>query len=196
MEIAALSAANPGPTSFYELLKRNRDDVVSAAQTIFECPLPREAVELEAFFQPVTMEFEVGNPTASAATVELQVTPQSLPLGWSYSLTEPVPTLEPGESTSIGLVLFPGDQFTPGAPIFPVPILPLSASSAPSVQEQAINAAIIQQNNPILVEGITPRLAVEGYIGDELIGGIVFETGVPAAVVDGAGTLYLPLVQQ
>lgn len=45
-----------------------------------------------------------------------------------------------------------------------------------------------------LVEGVVPQVAVEGFIGNEYIGGVLIRAGLPvASAVDGP--LYLPLLQ-
>jgi hypothetical protein len=45
------------------------------------------------------------------------------------------------------------------------------------------------------VQGAQPRVAIEGYISDTLIGGVVLDVMIPeAAFFDGKLRIYLPLV--
>ncbi|MGB3715861.1 MAG: hypothetical protein WA996_15650 [Candidatus Promineifilaceae bacterium] len=85
-------------------------------------------------------EFVVGNPTDSTATVNLQIRPVEVPLGWTYRLDNPAPELEPGETTTVTLTIDP--------------------------------------DGPVLRDA-DMRIAVEGFIGDELTGGILFNPTIP-----------------
>lgn len=112
--------------------------------------------QLSIAAEPVTMGFEVGNPTESRATVDLQVRPVSLPLGWSYELDTTSVELDPGETTNATITLIPDGTIT---------------------------------------EGVEPQVAVEGYIGSEFVGGILFQGGIPSTLASGGdGTIYLPLI--
>jgi hypothetical protein len=100
---------------------------------------------------PVRESFLVGNPTDTEKTVELVVRPVEVPLGWTYSLDNPSPTLSPTATATVTLNINPG-----GAQL----------------------------------RGTTVRLAVEGFIDGEYIGGILFERIAPAA----ARRVFLPVV--
>ena len=154
-EIARLEEQPPVTASFNRFL----NDVAGAAR--------RLALELESDYaivgvgraaplqtgsdDPLSASFAVGNPTDSTATVELLVRPVDVPLAWTYSLDNPAPSLEPGETTTVTLTIDPaGGQAT----------------------------------------GRTVQLAVEGFIGSDYVGGILFERSMPAVEYN----VYLPLV--
>lgn len=156
-EIARLEEQPPVTASFYRFLA----DVAGQAR--------RLALELENDYvivgtggrraaplqtgpdDPLSATFIVGNPTDSDGTVDLLVRPVNVPLNWSYSLDNPAPSLDPGETTTVTLTINPaGGQAT----------------------------------------GRTVQLAVEGFIGDDYVGGILFERFMEAVRYD----LHLPAV--
>jgi hypothetical protein len=155
-EIARVEEQPLVTASFYRFLS----DVAGAAR--------RLALELESDYtiigvggraaqlqtgpdDPLSATFTVGNPTDSAGPVELTVRPVNVPLNWSYSLDNPAPTLDPGETTTVTLTIDPaGGQAT----------------------------------------GRTVQLAVEGFIGDDYVGGILFERSMSAVRYD----IYLPAI--
>ncbi|MEM8532161.1 MAG: Ig-like domain-containing protein [Chloroflexota bacterium] len=159
-EIAALEEGSFANTSFYEILRALREEAREEARspvvstTAGGVSLAQAELSIDA--EPVTMEFEVGNPTESRATVNLQVRPVSLPLGWSYELDTTSVELDAGATTNATITLIPDGTLT---------------------------------------EGVEPQVAVEGYIGSEFVGGILFEGGIPSTTSPGGdGTIYLPLI--
>ena len=102
--------------------------------------------------------FQIGNPKAEAATVELRIRSLDLPADWMVSVSPVWVDLQPGEEASGLVTIRPG----------------LAA-----------------------VQGTRPRVAVEGYVDGELVGGVVVEVMVPRHVQAGPGhKIYLPLVQR
>ena len=100
--------------------------------------------------------FQIGNPLAEAATVEVRVRGLDLPPDWMVSVSPSFVDLQPGEEVTGLITIRPG----------------LAA-----------------------VQGTQPRVAVEGYVDDELIGGVVVEVMVPRHVIAGPKkAVYLPLV--
>lgn len=155
-EIARFEEQPPTTVTFYRFLS----DVAGAAR--------RLALELENDYvivgagrraapmqtgpdDPLHATFTVGNPTGSSATIDLLVRPVDVPLNWSYTLDNPAPTLDPGETTTVTLTINPaGGQAT----------------------------------------GRTVQLAVEGFIRDDYVGGVLFERSMDAVRYD----LHLPAV--
>ncbi|MDD3825185.1 MAG: Ig-like domain-containing protein [Anaerolineae bacterium] len=100
--------------------------------------------------------FQIGNPLAETATVELRVRRLDLPPDWMVTVSPAAVELGPGEEVTGLLGIRPG----------------LAA-----------------------VQGTQPRVAVEGYVDGELIGGVVTEVMVPRHVLGGPKQkVYLPLV--
>jgi hypothetical protein len=136
--------------SFYDEIKAWRD----AARTL--------VTELRQQFAPITQQmrqqgpatftldpmqaqFEVGNPTASKATVELLVRPINLPLNWTYHLDQAAVELDPGEVTTVTLTL---------------------ASNTPMLEETEVQVAVEGYIGTDFIGGITfsrrtPKYLVE-----------------------------------
>lgn len=93
------------------------------------------------FVDNQTFSFEVGQPFAEQKTVDLVVRPVSLPLGWTYDLSQHSITLGAGEIAEVDLTLFPSGH---------------------------------------MLEGDLVQVTVEGYVDDELIGGLLLEHLVPS----------------
>jgi hypothetical protein len=73
-----------------------------------------------------------------------------------------------------------------------VSVAPLSVTLAPG---ERTTATVYIRPGRASVQGTQPRVAVEGYISDTLIGGVVLDVLVPrAAFFDGKLRLYLPLI--
>jgi len=72
-----------------------------------------------------------------------------------------------------------------------VTVTPVMATLAPGEQ---VTATVTIRPGPRVVQGTQPRVAIEGYISDTLIGGVVLDVMVPeAAFFDGKLRIYLPL---
>lgn len=79
-------------------------------------------------------------------------------------------------------------------PDWTVTVTPPSAQLEPGEQ---ISVTVAIQPGTAAVQGEIPRVAVEGYIGDELIGGVAFDVLLPLASVDDpVQPIYLPSVQR
>jgi hypothetical protein len=107
----------------------------------------------ETFFvDTMTMDFEVGNPMNSQETLNLLIRPVEIPVGWTYSLSNPAPLLDAGETMTVTLTL------QPDAP---------------------------------MLENTHVRLAVEGFINGEYIGGILYNQVIPSL---SGSSIYLPIM--
>jgi hypothetical protein len=107
----------------------------------------------ESFFvDTMTIDFEVGNPMISQETLNLVILPVDIPVGWTYSLSNPAPLLDPGETMTVTLTL------QPDAP---------------------------------MLENTHVRLAVEGFINGEYIGGILYNQVIPSL---SGSSIYLPIM--
>jgi hypothetical protein len=89
-------------------------------------------------------DFQLGNPTASTANIELRVRRLDLPPDWMVDVSPTSATLAAGAVTTATITVSAG---------------------APAVQ------------------GTRPRVAVEAFIGSELIGGIALDVMIPRASV-------------
>lgn len=92
---------------------------------------------------PSVSTVEIGNPTATLATIDLRARVVDLPADWTVTLNPSSVDLNAGEQTTVTVTITPGS---------PVP------------------------------QGIKPRIAVEGYIGTTLLGGVAVDVIVPTAV--------------
>jgi len=134
-------------TTTYEALRETRDIIQGLAEQVLAPPPVLHSASAQSAAAPareigqLENEFVVGNPTDSRATVNLQIRPVDVPIGWTYHLDIPAPELDPGEMTTVTLTLDPG---------------------GPVVQDTEV------------------RIAVEGFIGDELVGGILFNPTIPS----------------
>lgn len=118
----------------------------------------REGYPLAASYRH---EFTVGNPKDHAATVDLSILRASTPPGWRFALVG-VDTLD---SSGAALEIHEAE---PGR-LYRV-TLPAGASARVATLVEPLAA---------VGEGATVRWAVEGRIGNELLGGIVQEMRVP-----------------
>ncbi len=69
------------------------------------------------FLGATTSEFVVGNPTNVKATVELKLRPVDIPIGWTYNLDIPAPTLLAGETITVTLTLEPDNTMIEGSEV-------------------------------------------------------------------------------
>jgi hypothetical protein len=69
---------------------------------------------------------------------------------------------------------------------------------APVLQPgESISVTVAIQPGTAAVQGAIPRVAVEGYIGNDLIGGVTFDVLLPmASVADAVKPIYLPAIQR
>ncbi len=68
---------------------------------------------------------------------------------------------------------------------------------APLLQPgERISVTVSIQAGTAAAQGTTPRATVEGYIGNELIGGVAFDVLLPLASVAEAKSIYLPSIQR
>jgi hypothetical protein len=107
------------------------------------------------YLDTTTNEFVVGNPMQVEKMIELRVRPVEVPLGWTYRLDNPAPSLSARDTTIVSLTIEPDNR---------------------------------------LLEDTEVRIAVEGYIDDEYIGGIMFTRRTPILSAALDSTMYLPLL--
>jgi hypothetical protein len=73
-------------------------------------------------------------------------------------------------------------------------VSPAQVSLAPG-EETTVTVTVL--TGSLVPQGAMPRVAVEGYVGDQLLGGVVVEIIVPRYVFfDGNVRLYMPLVEK
>ena len=129
---------------------------------------------------PSVQTFDIGNTHARQETVDLFIRPISIPPDWKLYVANAQERQAGGEANKPG---------TP--PKYPVREIELGkhyAINLPAKTETKIASVVIPVGE--LGARTTARWAVEGKIGDELIGGIVQEMNVPYIVPD----LQLPPV--
>lgn len=122
---------------------------------------------------PLSQTFTVGNPHAKEETVDLLIRRASMPPEWTASIVAAAPP--------------PGDK-PQGPQIQEVEAGRHYRVRLPAKGEMRVSAVLVPVG--VVGENTTARWAVEGKIGDKLLGGIVQEMHVPAYLPD----LELPAI--
>lgn len=111
--------------------------------------------------------YVVGNPHEREEDVDLRIHRASMPPEWNVSIIDAAPTLlEKSKNPQI--------QQVEAGKLYRVRL--------PAKGEMRVSAELVPVG--MLAENTTARWAIEGKIGDELLGGIVQEMHVPATVAD------------
>jgi hypothetical protein len=101
-------------TTSYDVLRETRDTILDVAAQVLAATSVQQSTSAQAAAAPTTEvgqlenEFVVGNPTDSSATVNLQIRPVDVPIGWTYYLDNPAPEIDPRETTTVTLTIDPG----------------------------------------------------------------------------------------
>ncbi len=111
----------------------------------------------------LTSTFAVGNPTDTEATIDLHIRPVSMPPQWQLSIIDASDAASPDETKPLVREEKVGEHYT----------VRLPAGGSTRVASVLVPVGGVGQNT-------TARWAVEGKIGDELIGGMMHEMHVPA----------------
>ncbi len=123
--------------------------------------------------EPVSHTFLVGNPRDKAEAVDLFIRPMAMPPGWKLSVVDsPEPLKEPApkskeQPTKRVQEVVPGKHYRVSLP----------AKGEIQVASMAVPVGEVGMNT-------TARWAVEGKIGDEMIGGMVHEMHAPGILPD------------
>lgn len=109
LEVARFQEIPQITVSFYEFMTLLGNTAESRATRLRQhySPPTRGLLADQLPLAPMEVTFEVGHQEATAETVELVVRPVEVPLGWSWSLDQTAPTLDPGETTTVTLSIDP-----------------------------------------------------------------------------------------
>jgi hypothetical protein len=124
---------------------------------------------------PLVQTYDVGNPHDKQETVDLFIRPISIPPDWKLSIVN-AEQVEPS-----GKAAKPGDD-PPQFPVNEVEPGKHYAVTLPAKGQVKVASVLV----PVGEVGAhtTARWAVEGKIGDELVGGMVHEMNVPYIIAD------------
>jgi hypothetical protein len=111
--------------------------------------------------KPVAFSYLVGNPHDKAETIDLFIRRASIPPDWKLSVVDAEPGSD-GKAQKHVQQIVAGRHYR----------VQLQANGSTTVASVVVPRGV-------LPEGTTARWAVEGRIGDELIGGMVHELSVP-----------------